>query len=307
MISKIFRLILITIFYFNFSNLLSYESKIVVKVDNKVITNFDIKNKILTTLILSNEEVNQENINKTKPLALKSLIDLKVKENEIKKYKINVAPVEIDNNLDLLSNNDLSNFKKKFDLNNLDYESYRSDLITELAWRKLIYFLYNKKVKIDESEINLQLEKTLKENKENFEFRLTELIISYENKTDREDKINLINQEIKEKGFDKVLRNYNKSLTDSYGDLGWINSQSLSKNIFDAIKDLKINEVSNPIILSNDLLFLRVKDKRKIKLKNENIAEIKKQILKIKENQRYVLYSASHLSKLKNIATIEYK
>ena len=163
MISKIFRLILITIFYFNFSNLLSYESKIVVKVDNKVITNFDIKNKILTTLILSNEEVNQENINKTKPLALKSLIDLKVKENEIKKYKINVAPVEIDNNLDLLSNNDLSNFKKKFDLNNLDYESYRSDLITELAWRKLIYFLYNKKVKIDESEINLQLEKTLKE------------------------------------------------------------------------------------------------------------------------------------------------
>ena len=113
MIKHKFKLITITLFYFIFSNLFSYESKIVVKVDNKVITNFDLKNKIITTLVLSNEEINQENIDKTKPLVLKSLIDLKVKESEIKKYKINVTTVEINNNLNLLSNNDLTNFKKK--------------------------------------------------------------------------------------------------------------------------------------------------------------------------------------------------
>ena len=258
---------------------------------------------------MSNEEINQENIDKTKPLVLKSLIDLKVKESEIKKYKINVTTVEIDNNLNLLSNNDLTNFKKKFDLNNLDYESYLSDLKTELGWRKLIYFLYNKKVKIDEAEINLQLEKTLEENqKDNFEYRLTELSVTYESQADRDNKINSINQEIREKGFDKVLQDYNKLASNDYGDLGWINSQSLSSVILDAIKDLKNkNEVSKPLILGNDLLFLKVKGKRKIKSQNENIEEVKKQILKIKENQRFSLYSTSHLSKLKNLATIEYK
>lgn len=308
MIKHKFKLITITLFYFIFSNLFSYESKIVVKVDNKVITNFDLKNKIITTLVLSNEEINQENIDKTKPLVLKSLIDLKVKESEIKKYKINVTTVEINNNLNLLSNNDLTNFKKKFDLNNLDYESYLSDLKTELGWRKLIYFLYNKKVKIDEAEINLQLEKTLEENqKDNFEYRLTELLVTYESQADRDNKINSINQEIREKGFDEVLQDYNKLASNDYGDLGWINSQSLSSDILDAIKDLKINEVSKPLILGNDLLFLRVKGKRKIKSQNENIEEVKKQILKIKENQRFSLYSTSHLSKLKNLATIEYK
>ena len=136
MISKIFKLIFIIIFYFNFSFLSSYESKIVVKVDNKLITNFDIKNKILTTLILSNQEINQNNIDKTKPLVLKSLIDLKVKETEIKKYKINVSDVEINNNLNLLSNNDLNSFEK-FNLNNLDYNAFKSDLKTELGWRKI--------------------------------------------------------------------------------------------------------------------------------------------------------------------------
>ena len=32
-------------------------NKIVVKVENKIITNYEIKNKILTTLILANEEI----------------------------------------------------------------------------------------------------------------------------------------------------------------------------------------------------------------------------------------------------------
>ncbi len=308
MISKIFKLIFIIIFYFNFSFLSSYESKIVVKVDNKLITNFDIKNKILTTLILSNQEINQNNIDKTKPLVLKSLIDLKVKETEIKKYKINVSDVEINNNLNLLSNNDLNSFEKKFNLNNLDYNAFKSDLKTELGWRKLIYVLYNKKVKIDESEINLQLKKTLKENKkENIEYRLTELLISYESVEDKENKIKIINKEIKEKGFDKVFQDYNQSINSNMGDLGWVNSQSLSKNIFNAIKNLKINEISEPIVLANNLLFLRVKNKREIESKDINIEDVKKQIIKMKESQRFGLYSTSHLSKLKNLATIEYK
>ena len=78
-------------------------------------------------------KINQENIDKTKPLVLKSLIDLKVKESEIKKYKINVTTVEINNNLNLLSNNDLTNFRKNL-INNLDYESYLSDL-KQIGWR----------------------------------------------------------------------------------------------------------------------------------------------------------------------------
>ena len=42
------------------------EQKIVVKVENEIITNYDIKNKILLSLIISNQEINQENINQIK-------------------------------------------------------------------------------------------------------------------------------------------------------------------------------------------------------------------------------------------------
>ena len=68
----------------------------------------------------------------------------------------------------------------------------------------------------------------------------------------------------------------------------------------DAIKNLKINDITEPIILGKNILFLKLKGKREGKKKNENIDEIKKQIISAKENQRFTLYSNSHLSKLRN-------
>ena len=55
--------------------ILGLENKIIVKINNDIISSYELKNKILTTLILANEEVNQENINKSKPLVLKNLIE----------------------------------------------------------------------------------------------------------------------------------------------------------------------------------------------------------------------------------------
>ena len=49
-----------------------FKNNIIVKIENEIITNFEIKNKILSTLILSNQEINQKNINsiKAKPWIL---------------------------------------------------------------------------------------------------------------------------------------------------------------------------------------------------------------------------------------------
>lgn len=309
MIKSSFKFLVFILVFLNFSHLIGYESKIVVKIDNEIVTNYDLKNKILTTLVLANEEINQENINKTKPLALKSLIDLRIKKIEIKKYKIDTTSNELHNNLKILAKNDIDGFKKIFQINNLDFDGYKEDLKIELAWRKLIYFLYKKKVNIEESEINNELNKLLEKNEEVLtEFRLNELIVTFDSVEDKIKKIKIINEQLKNSGFNKTLMKYNESLSkDNMGDLGWISSKSLSKNILDAIKDLKKNEISKPIILGNNILYLKLQDKRENNIKNKNINELKKQIINAKENQRFTLYSNSHLSKLKNLTTVEYK
>lgn len=303
---KIF--IFLPFYFFLFSNLFGVENKIIAKVNNEIITSYELKNKIKTTLILSNEMINQDNINRTKKLILKSLIDLKVKKDELKKYEmIKVENSEINNSLVSLSKGDLIKFKNKFQDNKLDYKLYIDELETELRWRKLIFFIYNKKVNIDETEINLELENILsKKNNENIDYKLSELVVSFETE-DKNTKISEIEKSIDEIGFENSIQKFSESISkNESGNLGWINSKGLSKDIYDSVKKLKINEITKPIISANNIIFLKLTDIKKIKLEKKNIEIIKKNILNARKNQMYSLYSNSHLSKLRNEATIEY-
>ena len=128
---------------------------------------------------------------------MNSLINLKIKENETKKYKIEVSQLEINNNLKTFAPDNLDNFIKKFESNNLNFEIFKKDLKTELAWRKLIYYFFNKKIKVNDSEINLELNKILKDSrKKNKEFRLTELVVNFENQLEKNKKIKEISEQI---------------------------------------------------------------------------------------------------------------
>ena len=88
--------------------------------------------------------------------------------------------------------------------------------------------------------------------------------------------------------------------------MGWINTKALSKNIETIVKKLKINQISEPIIETNSIFFLKLNNKRS--LKNEiDVKKIKSDLIQQKQNEMFNLYSRSHLSKLKNNNIIEYK
>ena len=78
---------IIILFFFILNNLINstsfgnIQNQIVVKVENEIVTNYEIKNKILSILILSNEEINQNNIDKLKKQALSSIIQNKIKKS----------------------------------------------------------------------------------------------------------------------------------------------------------------------------------------------------------------------------------
>ena len=74
---NLFKLIIpFLLIFFNSYSYAKIQNKIILKVENEIITNYEIKNKILRSLILSGEEISQENINRYKNQALESLIQL---------------------------------------------------------------------------------------------------------------------------------------------------------------------------------------------------------------------------------------
>ena len=284
------------------------ENKIIVKIEDQIITNLDIKNKIISSLLLSNQKINQNNIDKIKSQALDSLINLNLKKNELLKYSIEDDNIQINEYLNSVSSNNIEMLKKSFKSNNLDFGSYLDEIKTELKWQRLIFSKFDNKININEESINEELESILGNQNKIDEYKISEIeVLSKNDKFDKQ-KILEIQNLIKEIGFEDTAISYSiSSSAPNKGDLGWINSKSLSKKIFESINKMNVGEISKPIYSQNSIIFLKLVDKRIIKKNDLDKETLKKRIISQKKNDLFNLYSRSYLSKIKNTSYIEFK
>ena len=303
---KISVIITLLILFLN-NNLYGFNSKIIVKVEDEIITNYDLKNKILITLILANQEINQQNIDELKKAVLDQLINLKLKKIELLKYKIKKDEGRINSYLKSISGNNIQNFKNKFFENNLDFELFLDEVDTEIRWQQLIYTLYGKKIDINEATIDVEVEKIIKERSNVEEFELYEIEINSNLDIPEKQIIEDILKKINTIGFENSALNFSTSTTSSQkGYLGWINGKTLSKEIYLILSKMKIGEVSKPIKKQNNILFLKLNNKRTIKPEQLEIKKLKSDIIEKKKAGLFNLYSQSRLSKLKNNSFIQY-
>ena len=304
------KIFIISFFYFSFlfHQLSAFTNKIIIKVENEIITNYEVRNKILTSLILAGERVTQENIDKLKKQAVDTLIQNKLKIIELEKFKIKKDSNKINLYLNSISANDLSAFKNKFKSNNLDYDLFLEEVEIQTKWQNFIYLFYKDKIEIDENSVKDDLKRIVENEKKFKEYNISEIEIMTEENFNI-DQITLdLKNKIKNEGFEAAALKYSMSSSaNNRGNLGWINSKSLSKEVFDILKKMNTGEISPPIKRQNSILFLKLVDVRTSKIEDINIAELEKKIIEQKKNEMFNLYSKSHLSKLKNTVLIEYK
>ena len=304
------KLVLNLIFFLialKFNTLLAIENRIIVKVNNEIITSYELKQTILTTLILANQQVDQKIVDQSKSTALRALINSVLKKKEIDKYNISLSEIEINNQLKNISGGDIIQLKNKFKTHNLDFSLYKNKLKTELMWRKLIFNIYQEKVKIDDEDIQKELS-IAKINKKIEEYRISEISVSFDTENEKIDIINKINDQIAKFGFeDTALKLSESPSAVDKGDLGWVNINGLTKKISTIILKMSVNEVSEPILIANSILFLKLNDKKISKISESESDKVKNQIINSKKNELYNLYSTSHLSKIRNNSIIQYQ
>ena len=253
------------------------KTKIVLKIDNKVVTNFEVKNKILTELLLSNLEVNQSNINNFKSQAVNSLINLKLKEIELEKFTVIFSDADINNYLSAVTKKNLNELKDIFSNNNLDFNLFLNEVKTELKWRQFIYNTYSSRLDVNLDNIDDEVKKILQNNSEIIEFKLSEIELILEDINDFETKVSEMKKIIDMIGFESAATKFSTSESKiNNGNLGWIKINSLSKEIYSNLKNLEKGDVSEPVINGNTLTLFKLVDKRNIKSNNLNKEELKK-------------------------------
>jgi peptidyl-prolyl cis-trans isomerase SurA len=289
----------------------SIQNRIIANVANETISSFELKNKIKITLMLSNQEMTQGTIDKTKGKALKSLIDSRIKKIEITKYKIQPNNKLVNLYLENVSkkyNTDIQGLKKMFEVNEVDYDIYYDEIKIEFAWQNLIFSIFKNKVNVTENEIEEELNQFIDDRKDLVEFELSEIEILLDNNAEDKNKINEIIKLINTDGFEKaaIKASISSSSLDG-GKLGWISSKSLSTKILTIIENMKLNEVSEPILQANTVMFLKLLNKKTLNFDSIEIDKLKKQITERRKNELLDLFSNSYLSRIKNNTLIQIK
>ena len=305
-----FKILLLSLILLVNSNA-SIQNSIIANVEGELISSYELKNKIKTILFLSNQEMSQENINQIKNQAMKSLIEYKLKKIEIEKFKVSITNIKL--------NKYVENFATKFDTNvkglksifkenDLDFDIYLNEIKTDLAWQQFVYNFYRKKISIDEKDIDNELKEILNSQNNIEQYNLAEIEIFSENSSTDRKNIDEVMSQINEIGFKNAAKKFSTSSSSIDGGvLGWINSKSMSDKILKIVKNMKIQDISKPIYQANSILLLKLLDKKKTIIDNENVGQIRKNIISRKTNDQLNLFSNSYLSKLRNNSFIQIK
>ena len=305
---KKFNILLIVTFYFFFLIQFSYsvENRIIYKINNEIITSFDLK-KELRYLSLINPQILNLEKNEIFVISEKSIIREKIKKIEILKH---VDEIKLDENYtnQLIKNTyskigikDINEFSNKIESMGISLDEFVEKITIESLWNQIIYEKYKTKIKIDKSK----LENEISSKKILTEFNLSEIVFNVEKKENLLRKVNLIKSDIENKGFDNAALIHSVSQSrNSGGVLGWINENSLNNKLKDIIKSLKIGRYSDPQTIPGGFLIIKLND-----INNKNISVNMKEeinnLIKLKTNQQLNQFSNIYFNKIKKNIKIE--
>jgi peptidyl-prolyl cis-trans isomerase SurA len=307
MYNRLFKYLFFLIIFFN-SSAISIENKIILKIDNIIITSIDVLNEV-NYLKALNPSLKNLDENKMLTVAKDSLIREKIKKIEISKFNI----TNIDNkyledliksiytNIGLKNKEEFVSYINSFGIN---LTSIEEKLSSETHWNQLIYNKFFSKLKIDKNKIKEEIQKNKEKSRS---YLLYEIVYSADQNIKSEELFKDIQKSIFENGFENAAAIF--SISESAktgGNIGWVNENTMNKKILKEINDLKIGQHTNPILIPGGFLILKIKDQKEIEKKIDIKKELNSRI-RLLQNQQLNQFSNIYFQKIKKNISINEK
>ncbi len=301
-----FKYLLLILFIFVILNkqAKTLENKILIKVNNEIITTLDISNEIAYLAILNKELLKLEK-NQIIEIAKNNLIRNKIKKKELLKY---TNEIKIDKNylkklvedtykpIGFKETNEFILFLEK---NGINLKYIENKITINENWRQFVYLKYKNQIKINKEQVIQDVT-----NEKNKYFQLSEILFDLNN-SNLEKKFNLISENIKLNGFKNTALLFSVSdSSDQGGELGWISGKSISKNILNELNNIKVGDFTNPIRTPGGFLILKINDIKEEIKKEDNINNEVDKIINLKINNQLKQFSNLYLKKLEKDSII---
>ena len=131
--------------------------KIIRLVNDQVITNFDLEQRIRMAVLLNNVEVNNENLDIIANEILSMMVDEKLQSEKILEYNIivnNEDTIDYIERLYSVNNINMDDISKILKENNIDINILTEFVRVNLGWNRLAGRLYYRTSKVSKAETN---------------------------------------------------------------------------------------------------------------------------------------------------------
>ena len=301
---KIFYILILLIInnFFLFANVSSSEVKIMIKINNEIITNIDVENeyKYLVALNKSLKNLNKQTVLELAKDSLQKEIIKKIQLEKIyelnqKNDSVNLMVSNIYKDLGLNSEEEFKNYLKNLDLK---FKDIYKKIEIETVWNQMIYTKYKDKVIIDEKILREQILQYKEQDRK--VLLLYELVFDFKNKDEIKKKYEEILESTKIKGFEETVVKYSIANTKTKSGLvGWVDINTLSKKIKNEVENLNIGEISNPISIPSGILLIMVKDSKTEKIEIDVDKELEK-LIEVELTSQLNNYSTIFFNKIKS-------
>ena len=301
MLKNIFLLVLLSIFTF-FNTITKSEVSIVVSIDQKIITNYDIQNEANYLQILNPDlkQLDKENILK---LSKESLVREIIKKNEVEKVFdfslenpfVNEYLKNLYTKLNFTNENEFNDYIINFSDYSLD--DIKQKLKIEIAWNELIYLKYKNQINIDKENLKIKInqlsDKTIKE------YKLSEIVFMKRKNENLQDLISLIKSNIKEIGFNNTANIYSISESAKFGgNIGWIDENNLTDKLVGSLEKISIGQHTDVIQLGNNFIIIKIDEIKETNSPIDKNKELEKMI-KFETNKQLNQFSRIFFDKSK--------
>ena len=160
-IFKIFSLVFtLMIVSLNVEAITVNDHRIAVLVNDKLITSYDIVQRMKMRALLNGINITPENNNQLANAAVEELIKETLKNEKLEEYSISIDEDEyLQHEKAFYDNIPLSkeNLRELFKSNNIKYSEFKNYLIYEMSWQKLISGIYYRLTSASKIEIEEQI------------------------------------------------------------------------------------------------------------------------------------------------------
>lgn len=266
--NKIIALIFTALFIFHPANGREVEG-IAAIVNDEVISQFDVDQRVNLFLVTSGIERTPQNIDGLRRQVLRSLIREKLQLQEARDSEIEVSRAEINASMQDMasgSNRSLAEVVQFLKDNNVHIRTMENQIEAELAWNRFVRGRFGGQISIGEIEIDETLERAEQAINQD-RVNISEILLLANNQQDTQRLLaeagQIVGQLRAGVNFGAVARQFSAaSSSASGGNLGWLPVNQLEKDIVPIIENMAIGDISEPIQTSAGIYIVQLNSKQ---------------------------------------------